>query len=106
MAEAQKIRINFKAFEAKQLDEAVKEIVSIVKRNGGNAVGPIPLPTRKKLICVLKSPHVNKKSREQFALHVHKRLLYITETTHKTMDELMKVEVSPGVKVDIKLLGA
>jgi len=99
----QKIRVNFKAFEPKQLDKAVKEIVSIVKRSGANVIGPVPLPTRKQKICVLRSPHVNKKSREQFELNTHKRLLYITETTPQTMDSLMKLDVSAGVQVDIKL---
>ncbi len=99
----QKIRVNFKAFDAKQMDKAVKEIVSIVKRSGANVVGPIPLPTRNQKICVLRSPHVNKKSREQFEIRTHKRLLYITETTPQTMDSLMKLDVSAGVQVDIKL---
>ena len=99
----QKIRVNFKAFDASQLEKAVKEIVSIVKRSGANVIGPIPLPTRKQSICVLRSPHVNKKSREQFKISTHKRLLYITETTPQTMDSLMKLDVSAGVQVDIKL---
>jgi small subunit ribosomal protein S10 len=99
----QKIRVNFKAFDAKQLDKAVREIVSIVKRSGANVIGPVPLPTKTQQVCVLRSPHVNKKSREQFALTTHKRLLYITETTPQTMDSLMKLDVSAGVQVDIKL---
>ncbi len=99
----QKIRVNFKAFDCKQLDKAVKEIVSIVKRSGANVIGPIPLPTKRQKICVLRSPHVNKKSREQFQFNTHKRLLYITETTPQTMDSLMKLDVSAGVQVDIKL---
>ena len=99
----EKIRVNFKAFDPEQLDKAVKEIVSIVKRTGAQVVGPIPLPTKKQAICVLRSPHVNKKSREQFKIHTHKRLLYITNTTAQTMDSLMKLDVSAGVQVDIKL---
>ena len=99
----QKIRVNFKAYDPKQLDKAVKEIVSIVKRSGANTIGPIPLPTKRQKFCVLRSPHVNKKSREQFEINTHKRLLYITETTPQTMDSLMKLEVSVGVQVDIKL---
>ena len=99
----QKIRVNFKAFDPGQLDKAVKEIVSIVKRSGANIVGPIPLPTKCQKYCVLRSPHVNKKSREQFEINTHKRLLYITETTPQTMDSLMKLDVSAGVQVDIKL---
>ena len=100
---SQKIRVNFKAFDSGQLDKAVREIVSIVKRSGANVIGPIPLPTKRQQICVLRSPHVNKKSREQFKLSTHKRLLYITETTPQTMDSLMKLDVSAGVQVDIKL---
>jgi len=99
----EKIRVNFKAFDPVQLDRAVKEIVSIVKRSGASVVGPIPLPTKRQQICVLRSPHVDKKSREQFKITTHKRLLYITNTTAQTMDSLMKLEVSAGVKVDIKL---
>ena len=99
----QKIRVNFKAYDPKQLDKAVSEIVSIVKRSGANTIGPIPLPTKRQKFCVLRSPHVNKKSREQFEINTHKRLLYITKTTPQTMDSLMKLEVSAGVQVDIKL---
>jgi small subunit ribosomal protein S10 len=99
----QKIRVNFKAYDPKQLDKAVKEIVSIVKRSGANTIGPIPLPTKRQKFCVLRSPHVDKKSREQFEINTHKRLLYITETTPQTMDSLMKLDVSAGVQVDIKL---
>ena len=99
----QKIRVNFKAYDPKQLDKSVKEIASIVKRSGANTIGPIPLPTKRQKYCVLRSPHVNKKSREQFEINTHKRLLYITETTPQTMDSLMKLDVSAGVQVDIKL---
>lgn len=99
----QKIRVNFKAYDAKLLDKAINDIASIVKRSGANIVGPIPLPTRKQKFCVLRSPHVNKESREQFEIRTHKRLMYITDTTPQTMDSLMKMEVSPGVQVDIKL---
>ena len=99
----EKIRVNFKAFDPKQLDLAVKEIVSIVKRSGASVAGPIPLPTKRQSVCVLRSPHVNKKSREQFEINTHKRLLYITDTTPQTMDSLMKLDVSAGVQVDIKV---
>ena len=99
----QKIRVNFKAYDAKLLDKAISDIVSIVRRTGASILGPIPLPTRKQKFCVLRSPHVNKKSREQFEIRTHKRLMYIEDTTPQTMDSLMKMEVSPGVKVDIKL---
>ena len=99
----EKIRVNFKAFDPDQLDRAVREIVSIVKRSGANVIGPVPLPTKKQKITVLRSPHVNKKSREQFQINTHKRLLYITESTPQTMDQLMKLDVSAGVQVDIKV---
>ena len=99
----EKIRVNFKAFDPAQLDRAVREIVSIVKRSGANVIGPVPLPTKKQKITVLRSPHVNKKSREQFQINTHKRLLYITESTPQTMDQLMKLDVSAGVQVDIKV---
>ena len=100
---AQKIRINFKAYDAKLLDKAVGEIVSIVRRTGASVVGPIPLPTRINKFCVLRSPHVDKKSREQFEVRTHKRLMYIKDTTPQTMDSLMKIDVSAGVELDIKL---
>jgi small subunit ribosomal protein S10 len=99
----QKIRVNFKAFDSKQLDKAVKEIVSIVKRSGANVIGPIPLPTKRQKICVLRSPHVNKKSREQFEIRTHKRLLDILEPTQQTVDALMKLDLAGGVDVEIKL---
>ena len=99
----EKIRVNFKAFDPAQLEKAVKEIVSIVKRSGANVIGPVPLPTKRQKYTVLRSPHVNKKSREQFQINTHKRLLYITETTPQTMDQLMKLDVSAGVQVDIKV---
>ncbi|MGK0288995.1 MAG: small subunit ribosomal protein S10 [bacterium] len=100
---AQRIRVNFKAYDAKALDRAIGEIASIVRRTGASIVGPIPLPTKKQKFCVLRSPHVNKKSREQFEIRTHKRLVYIEDTTPQTMDHLMKMEVSPGVQVDIKI---
>ncbi len=98
----QKIRVNFKAFDSKQMDKAVKEIVSIVKRSGANVVGPIPLPTRKQKICVLRSPHVNKKSREQFEIRTHKRLIDIVEPTGKTVDALNKLNMPAGIEIKIK----
>lgn len=100
---AQKIRVNFKAYDAKLLDKAIADIIFIVRRSGASIVGPIPLPTKKEKFCVLRSPHVNKKSREQFEIRTHKRLIYIKETTSQTMDSLMKKEVPPGVQIDIKV---
>ena len=99
----EKIRVNFKAFDTDQLDKAVKEIVSIVKRSGAKVIGPVPLPTKTQRYTVLRSPHVNKKSREQFWIKTHKRLLFIEDSTAQTMDQLMKLEVSAGVQLDIKV---
>ncbi len=98
-----KIRINFFSFSKEQLSQVIKEILLIARRSGATVKGPIPLPTKTRRYTVNRSPHVDKKSRDQFQLCFHKRLLYITNTTQVTMDQLMKLEVSPGVKVDIKV---
>ena len=100
----QKIRIRLKAYDHKLLDKSSKEIVETVKRTGAMVSGPIPLPTRIEKFCVLRSPHVDKKSREQFEIRTHKRLIEIYETTQQTMDAMGKLELSPGVDVDIKLI--
>ncbi|UQY80951.1 30S ribosomal protein S10 [Candidatus Hepatincola sp. Av] len=99
----QNIRIKLKAFEHHLLDTSVKEIISASKRTGAKVVGPIPLPTKISRYTVLRSPHVNKKSREQFEIRMHKRLLDIKEPTPQTVDALMKLELSSGVDVEIKL---
>ena len=101
--QAQKIRLKLKAFDSELLDISMSEIVETVKKTGASISGPIPLPTKHEVFTVLRSPHVDKKSREQFQVKTHKRLLYITETTPQTMDSLMKLDVSAGVQVDIKL---
>lgn len=98
----QKIKVRFKAYDDKLLDQTVTEIVRTVKRTGARIVGPIPLPTRTNKYTVLRSPHVDKKSREQFEVRTHKRLLYIMETTPQTMDALMKLDISAGVDIAIK----
>ena len=98
-----RIRIKIRAYDHKIIDQSTKTIIETVDRTGATVIGPIPLPTRRQKWCVLRSPHVNKKSREQFEINTHKRLLYITETTPQTMDSLMKLDVSAGVQVDIKL---
>lgn len=98
----QKIKVRFKAYDDKLLDQTVSEIVRTVKRTGAKIVGPIPLPTRISKYTVLRSPHVDKKSREQFEVRTHKRLLYILETTPQTMDALMKLDISAGVDIAIK----
>ena len=98
----QKIRIRLKAYDYKLLDQSAGEIVETAKRTGAKVVGPIPLPTRINRFTVLRSPHVDKKSREQFEIRTHKRLLDILEPTQQTLDALMKLDLSAGVDVEIK----
>jgi len=97
-----KIRIKLKAFDHRVLDQSVWEIVNTAKRTGATVRGPIPLPTVINKYCVLRSPHVDKKSREQFEVRTHKRLLDILEPTQQTVDSLMKLDLSAGVDVEIK----
>ena len=97
-----KIKVRFKAYADKLLDQTVGEIVHTVRRTGAQIVGPIPLPTRINKYTVLRSPHVDKKSREQFEVRTHKRLLYIMDTTPQTMDALMRLDISAGVDIAIK----
>ncbi len=99
----QKIRIRLKAFDHKLLDQSVEEILDTAIRTGARVVGPIPLPTVINKYCVLRSPHVDKKSREQFEMRTHKRLLDILEPTQETIDALMKLNLSAGVDVELKL---
>lgn len=99
----QKIRIRLKAYDHRLLDRSVIEIVDTAKRTGARVVGPIPLPTRINRYTVLRSPHVDKKSREQFEIRTHKRLIDILDPTPQTVDALMKLDLSPGVDVEIKL---
>jgi small subunit ribosomal protein S10 len=103
MMENQRIRIRLKAFDHRLLDQSVEEIVDTAKRTGARVVGPIPLPTVINKYCVLRSPHVDKKSREQFEIRTHKRLIDILESTEQTVDALMKLDLSAGVDVEIKL---
>jgi small subunit ribosomal protein S10 len=98
----QKIRIRLKAYDYKLLDQSASEIVETAKRTGAKVAGPIPLPTRINKFTVLRSPHVDKKSREQFEIRTHKRLLDILEPTPQTLDALMKLDLSAGVDVEIK----
>ena len=100
---SQKIRIRLKAYDHRLLDQSTKEIVDTAKRTGARVAGPIPLPTSINKFCVLRSPHVDKKSREQFEIRTHKRLLDILEPTQQTIDALMKLDVAAGVDVEIKL---
>jgi len=99
----QKIRIRLKAYDHTLLDQSTTEIVDTAKQTGAKVAGPIPLPTRTNRFTVLRSPHIDKKSREQFEIRTHKRLLDILEPTQQTVDALMKLELSAGVDVEIKL---
>ena len=98
----QKIRVSLKSYDHRLLDKSTAEIVDTVRRTGASVAGPIPLPTRINKYCVLRSPHVDKKSREQFEIRTHKRLIYIVETTSKTIDSLTKLNLPAGVDIDIK----
>jgi len=97
-----KIRIKLKAYDHRLLDQAVVDIVQTVKRTGAVLRGPIPLPTKRELYTVLRSPVIDKKSREQFALSIHKRLLEILQPTAKTVDALRKLNLPAGVDVEIR----
>ena len=99
----QNIRIRLKAVDHRILDTSAKEIVSTAKRTGAQVRGPVPLPTRIERYTVNRSPHVNKKSREQFEMRTHKRLLDIVDPTPHTVDALMKLDLAAGVDVEIKL---
>jgi small subunit ribosomal protein S10 len=100
---SEKIRIRLKAYDYRVLDQSVAEIVETVKRTGAKISGPIPLPTQIRKFTVLRSPHVDKKSREQFEVRTHKRLLDILQPTPETVDALMKLNLAAGVNVEIKL---
>ena len=102
MASAQKLRIRLKAFDHKLLDRSAKDILETAKRTGVNVRGPFPMPTTISRWTVLRGPHVDKKSREQFEIRTHKRLLDIIEPTQQTLDALMKLDLSSGVEVEIK----
>src|SRR5882672_10878459 len=101
---AQKIRIRIEGYEHKSIDLAALDIVNSAKRTGAKVCGPIPLPTRIERLTVLSSPHVDKKAREQFEIRTHKRIIYITEPTSKTIDELRTLNVPAGVDIRVKAL--
>jgi small subunit ribosomal protein S10 len=101
--ENQNIRIRLKAFDHRVLDQSTSEIVNTAKRTGARVRGPIPLPTRCERFTVLRSPHIDKKSREQFEIRTHKRVLEIIDPTPQTVDALMKLDLAAGVDVEIKL---
>jgi small subunit ribosomal protein S10 len=102
MAQAPKIRIKLKAYDHRLLDQSTAEIVETVRRTGAKIAGPIPLPTKRELYTVLRSPVIDKKSREQFQLTTHKRLIDILEPTSKTVDALRKLNLPSGVYVELK----
>jgi|TARA_Y100001934_G_C12247493_1_gene723381 small subunit ribosomal protein S10 len=98
-----RIRIRLKAYDHAALDRSVDEIVQTVKRSGARIAGPVPLPTSRSIYTVLRSPHVDKKSREQFETRVHKRLIDIYDSTPQTVDALMKLDLPAGIGIDIKV---
>lgn len=100
----QKIRIRLRAYDHRILDKSAEEIIDTAKRTGARVCGPIPLPTRRERYAVLRSPHVNKKSMEQFEIRTHKRMLDILDPTAKTMDELKKLTLPSGVDIGMKML--
>jgi small subunit ribosomal protein S10 len=101
--QSQKIRIRLKAFDNRMIDKSAQEIVDTAKRTGAVVRGPIPLPTRIERFTLLRSPHVNKKARDQFEVRTHKRIMDIVEPTDKTVDALMRLDLAAGVDVEIKL---
>ncbi|MBC7360846.1 MAG: 30S ribosomal protein S10 [Candidatus Aminicenantes bacterium] len=102
----EKIRIKLQSFDHRLLDESVKEIVIKAKRTGAKVSGPIPLPTKIQRFCVLRSPHVDKRSREHFEMRIHKRLIDISEYSNETIEELQKLDLPAGIDVEIKAFGA
>lgn len=100
---SQKIRIRLKAYDHRLLDQSVREIINTAKRTGAMILGPIPLPTHKAKFTVNRSPHIDKKSREQFEIRTHKRVFEIVDWLPQTVDALMKLDLASGVDVEIKL---
>lgn len=98
----QSIRLKLQSHDHRLLDKAVKDIVMTAKRTGAHLMGPVPLPNKRRCFTVLRSPHIDKKSREQFELKVHKRVLDILDPTEQTMGKLMELNISSGVDVEIK----
>ncbi len=99
----EKIRIRLKAYDHKLIDSSTEKIVDTARRTGARIVGPVPLPTRKNIFCVLRSPHVDKKSREHFEIRTHKRLIDILDPNPKTVDALMRLDLPAGVDIEVKL---
>ena len=99
----QKVRVKIKGFDHRLVDQSVKQIVEAVERTGAVISGPVPLPTRIKKFCVIRSPNIDKDSREQFEIRTHKRLIDILQPTSKTIDALTQINLPAGVEIDIKL---
>jgi small subunit ribosomal protein S10 len=102
-AKVQRIRIRLKSYDHRLLDKSAEQIVDTAKRTGATVLGPVPLPTRKRVYCVLRSPHVDKKSREHFEIRIHKRLIDINDPTPTTADALMRLDLPAGVDIEVKL---
>ncbi len=103
MAAKEMIRIRLKAYDHQVIDQAAEKIVDTAKRSGATVSGPIPLPTKKEIVTILRSPHVNKDSREQFERRTHKRLIDVIKPSPKTVEALMSLELPAGVEIEIKL---
>ena len=103
LATSEKIRIRLKAYDHVVLDQSAEKIVDTAKKTGAKVSGPIPLPTQKEIVTILRSPHKHKDSREQFEMRTHKRLIDILYPTQKTVDSLMKIDLPAGVDIEIKL---
>ncbi|HOL21701.1 MAG TPA: 30S ribosomal protein S10 [bacterium] len=101
--EKKRMRIKLKSFDSRVLDQSAKEIIEMLKKTGVKVSGPIPLPTKREIYTVLRSPHVNKKSREQFQLEIHKRIIDVIEPTARTVDSLSRLSLPAGVEVEMKL---
>jgi|UniRef100_A0A7V3ZVP9 small subunit ribosomal protein S10 len=100
----EKIRIKLKSYDHRILDQSAKQIVEVIRQTGGKVSGPIPLPTKRSLFTVLRSPFIDKKSREQFELRIHKRLIEIDNATPEMINALIRLEVPAGVDVEIKIM--
>jgi|TARA_B110000046_G_scaffold183699_1_gene220386 small subunit ribosomal protein S10 len=98
----EKLRIGLKAYDSNILDESCSKIIDVINNSGTKVVGPIPLPTKRRIYCVLRSPHVNKDAREHFEIRTHKRLIDLYSPSEQTMDNLRKIDLSAGVDVEIK----
>ena len=102
-AQKEMIRIRLKAYDHQLIDQAAEKIVETAKRSGASVSGPIPLPTKREIVTILRSPHVNKDSREQFERRTHKRLIDVVKPSPKTVEALMSLELPAGVEIEIKL---